>query len=138
MHKIGSIPFKVYNNKVAVLFVTSQVRGRWILPKGELNDNESHEDACHRETYNESGAKGIMMKNFPITKSITKLTTKGIVSNSVTFYPLIVENQDNEWPDKNKRQRHWALLKDVNKVASKDDYLEVLEDFQKLKPWMSI
>ena len=69
MHKIGSIPFKVYKNKVAVLFVTSQVRGRWILPKGELNDNESHEDACHRETYNESGAKGIMMKNFPITKS---------------------------------------------------------------------
>ena len=102
MHNIGSIPFKVYKNKVAVLFVTSQVRGRWILPKGELNDNESHEDACHRETYNESGAKGIMMKNFPITKSITKLTTKGIVSNSVTFYPLIVENQDNEWPDKTK------------------------------------
>ena len=66
------------------------------------------------------------------------MTSKGIVSNSVTFYPLIVENQDNEWPDKNKRQRHWALLKDVNKVASKDDYLEVLEDFQKLKPWMSI
>ena len=26
MHKIGSIPFKVYKNKVAVLFVTSQVR----------------------------------------------------------------------------------------------------------------
>ena len=52
MHKIGSVPFKVYENKVAVLFVTSQARGRWILPKGTLNDGESHEDACYRETFN--------------------------------------------------------------------------------------
>jgi len=138
MHKIGSIPFKVHENKVAVLFVTSQSRGRWILPKGTLHDGESHEDACYRETYNEAGAKGFMMKNYPITKPITKLTTNGIISNSVTFYPLIVENQDNKWPDKIKRQRHWALLKDVSKVASREDYLLVLEDFKRLKPWKLI
>lgn len=135
LHKIGSIPFKVFNNKVAVLFVTSQARGRWILPKGELLDSESHEQACYRETYNECGAKGYMMKNFPITKPITKLTSNGLISNSVTFYPLVVEEQDSNWPDQNKRQRHWALLKDVNKVASREDYIYVLEDFKNLKPW---
>ena len=56
----------------------------------------------------------------------------------MTFYPLVVENQDNEWPDKTKRQRHWALLKDVSKVASREDYLLVLEDFKRLKPWKLI
>ena len=135
MHKIGSVPFKVFKNKVAVLFVTSQVRGRWILPKGTLLDGESHEDTCYRETYNEAGAKGYMMKNYPITKPITKLTSNGIISNSVTFYPLVVEEQDSNWPDQAKRQRHWALLKDVKKVASREDYIYVLEDFKKLKPW---
>jgi len=79
-----------------------------------------------------------MMKNYPITKPITKLTSIGKISNSVTFYPLVVENQDNDWPDKTKRQRHWALLKDVSKVASREDYLLVLEDFKRLKPWKLI
>ena len=76
-----------------------------------------------------------MEKNKLSTKPITKLTSNGLISNSVTFYPLVVEEQDSNWPDQNKRQRHWALLKDVNKVASREDYIYVLEDFKNLKPW---
>jgi ADP-ribose pyrophosphatase YjhB (NUDIX family) len=138
IHKVGSIPFQVFKDKVAVLFVTSQVRGRWILPKGILVAGESHDDACHRETYKESGVKGRIIKNFPVTKRITKLTSKGIISTPVTFYPLLVQKQDDDWPDKIKRQRHWALLRDVHKVASKEDYINVLKSFEELKPWKLI
>ena len=96
IHKVGSIPFQIFKDKVAVLFVTSQVRGRWILPKGILVGGESHDDACHRETYKESGVKGRIIKNFPVTKRITKLTSKGIISTPVTFYPLLVQKQDDD------------------------------------------
>jgi hypothetical protein len=35
-HKIGAIPFSIKDDRIAILFVTSQRRGRWILPKGNL------------------------------------------------------------------------------------------------------
>ena len=37
-HKVGAIPFDIRNDRIAILFVTSQQRGRWILPKGELQN----------------------------------------------------------------------------------------------------
>ncbi len=138
MHKVGSIPFKVYKDKFAILFVTSQVRGRWILPKGTLIKGESHEIACNRSTFEEAGVKGKLLKNFPITKLITKSIDNGTTLLPVTFYPLLVENQFDDWPDKDKRQRHWSLLKDAHKVASREDYLNVLDDFKSFNSFILI
>lgn len=138
MHKVGSIPFKVFKDKFAILFVTSQVRGRWILPKGTLLEGESHETACNRSTFEEAGVKGKLIKNFPITKLITKSINNGTTLVPVTFYPLLVENQFDDWPDKGTRQRHWSLLRDVNKVASREDYLNVLDDFKSFDSFILI
>lgn len=38
--KIGVIPFDVSGDRIAVMFVTSQKRGRWILPKGNLKSGD--------------------------------------------------------------------------------------------------
>ena len=138
MHKVGSIPFKIYKDKVAILFVTSQIRGRWILPKGMAINSETHEETCNRETFKEAGVEGNLMKNFPTTKLITKLVDNDITLHPVTYDPLNVEKQYDEWPDKSIRQRHWSLLRDVHKVASREDYLNVIINFQELKPWEKI
>ena len=42
MHRIGIIPFDMKDDATAVLFVTSQTRGRWILPKGKAKPGERH------------------------------------------------------------------------------------------------
>ena len=48
MYRIGIIPFEVNDNAIAMLFVTSQTRGRWILPKGKRKVGESHAETCLR------------------------------------------------------------------------------------------
>ena len=45
-HKIGVIPFDISGDNIAIMFVTSQRRGRWILPKGNLKSGESHKKGC--------------------------------------------------------------------------------------------
>ena len=40
-HRVGIIPFDTREGAVALLFVTSQTRGRWILPKGWLMEGLS-------------------------------------------------------------------------------------------------
>lgn len=136
MHRVGIIPFDIKDDQVALLFVTSQTRGRWILPKGKRKTGETQFEACHREGFEEAGVRGTLLEDFPATVVIGKQGKKGKQSVVVTYYPFLVQNQEDEWPEKERRQRHWALLEDAPKVAYKEDYLAVIEQFDTLRPWI--
>ena len=136
MHRIGIIPFDIRDELVAVLFVTSQTRGRWILPKGQLKLAEDQVSACHREGFEEAGVKGIVLDDFPSTVVVSKQTPSGLQTVPVTYYPFLVQEQLDDWPEQSKRQRHWALIEDAGKVAYRDDYLNLVKQFQALKPWI--
>lgn len=118
------------------MFVTSQQRGRWIFPKGNLLENEKHKDGCKREALEEAGIKGKIYKNFPITVPITKKHSVKTYETPVTYYPMLVKKQLDDWPEKQKRDRHWALLTDIDKVLDQNDYLKLAYIFQSLIKWI--
>lgn len=136
MHRVGIIPFDIQGDQLALLFVTSQTRGRWILPKGKRKAGESQLDACHREGFEEAGVRGTVLEDFPSTVVIGKQGKQGKQQVVVTYYPFLVEHQEDDWPEKERRQRHWALLQDAPKVAYKEDYLLVINLFDQLRPWI--
>ncbi len=136
MHRIGIIPFDLKNEAVALLFVTSQTRGRWILPKGLMKKNETAPQTCHREGFEEAGVKGIVLEDFPVTVAINKQGDDAMQAVPVTYYPYFVSEQFDEWPEQNKRERHWALLGDASKVVDREDYLGLIRQFENLVPWI--
>src|SRR3546814_566664 len=136
MHRVGVIPFDTRESAVAVLFVTSQTRGRWIRPKGMKKQQETNVEACHREGFEEAGVKGVVLEDFPMTVLVTKQTSKGKRVVPVTYYPFRVTEQFAEWPEKDRRQRHWALLEDVPRVAYREDLLPLIKQFDELKAWV--
>ncbi|MGB2166809.1 MAG: NUDIX hydrolase [Candidatus Puniceispirillales bacterium] len=136
IHKIGAIPFAVKDDRIAILFITSQQRGRWILPKGNLKMKESHKKGCKREAFEEAGVKGKILKHFPLTILISKLIDRQMDKVAVTYYPLLVTKQYDDWPEASKRQRHWSLLEDAPRVTDREDYLNVIRQFGAIKPWV--
>lgn len=136
MHRVGIIPFDIKDEAIAVLFVTSQTRGRWILPKGRIKPEESQIEACHREGFEEAGVRGVVLEDFPSTVVIGKKSASGLQKVPVTYYPLLVREQFDDWPEQSKRQRHWALIEDAPKVAYRVDYLNLVQQFQALQPWI--
>jgi len=136
MHRIGIIPFDMRDQAVALLFVTSQTRGRWILPKGKPKLGESHAQTCHREGFEEAGVRGIVLEDFPTSVPIGRQTPQGIEKKPVIYYPYLVLEQADEWPEKKKRQRHWALIEDASKVAYRVDYLALVQHFETMRPWI--
>lgn len=136
MHRVGIIPFESREQGLAVLFVTSQTRGRWVLPKGKQEEGESHAETCAREGFEEAGVKGVVLENFPITAPVTKLTKAGTVVLPVTYYPFLVTEQAESWPEKKLRERNWALLDDARGVTYDEDFLIVLQLFEALRPWI--
>jgi ADP-ribose pyrophosphatase YjhB (NUDIX family) len=133
-HKIGVIPFSVDGDRIAIMFVTSQKRGRWILPKGNLKADEKHKKGCKREAFEEAGVSGKILKDFPITTAISKSTDTGLVQTAVTYYPMLVTQQADEWPEKHKRERHWALLKDAYQVTDREDFRQLIGLFDAISP----
>ncbi len=136
MHRIGIIPFATRENAMALLFVTSQTRGRWILPKGKQQPAETHAATCHREGFEEAGVRGHVLEDFPITVVVTKLTRQGKLRVPVTYYPFLVTEQMDDWPEKSKRERHWALIEDAPRVAYREDLVPLIKQFEELKPWI--
>ena len=136
MHRIGAIPFDIRDEAVALLFVTSKTRGRWILPKGIQNSNETHEQTCRREVFEEAGVNGHVIQDYPFTIPVTKKTDKGMRRVPVTYYPFFVTDQSEEWPEMKKRQRHWALIGDARNVAYRDDFLDIINHFDAMMPWI--
>lgn len=136
-HRVGIIPFDIRDKAIAILFVTSQTRGRWILPKGRAKPGESHVETCHREGFEEAGIRGMALEDYPFTVLITKQLPEGIQPVPVTYYPYLVSEQVDEWPEKDRRQRHWALIEDVPKVADREDYLRLIRQFERLRPWIT-
>jgi ADP-ribose pyrophosphatase YjhB (NUDIX family) len=132
-HKIGVIPFDISSERIAIMFVTSQKRGRWILPKGNLKAGESHKKASKREAFEEAGVIGNLLKNFPMTHVIHKTNKASISRVMVTYYPMLVSEQFDEWPEKRKRERHWALLDDALRVTDHIDFHNVINNFIELK-----
>ena len=136
MHRIGIVPFDIKDDAIALLFVTSQTRGRWILPKGAVESGENHIEACHREGFEEAGIEGVVLEDFPITLPINKQTDDGKKAVPVTYYPLLVQSQVDDWPEKEQRERHWALLSDATKVTYREDYQGLISLFSSLTPWI--
>ena len=137
MHRVGIIPFDIKDNSVALLFVTSQTRGRWILPKGRQKKNETHVETCHREGYEEAGVRGKVFEDFPFTVRIGKMTSRGLEEVPVTYYPYLVLTQEEDWPERPRRERHWALIEDAHKVAYREDYLVLVRQFEALRKWIT-
>lgn len=131
-HRVGIVPFDIKGDMIAILFVTSQTRGRWILPKGKSKSGESDTAAAKREAFEEAGIKGDILSQFPMTVLIEKTSLDTSERVPVTYYPMRVTQQVDDFPEKKSRERHWALLKDATRVAHHDDYLEIVGQFKQL------
>ncbi|MFZ9135019.1 MAG: NUDIX hydrolase [Candidatus Puniceispirillaceae bacterium] len=133
-HKIGVIPFAISGDRVAIMFVTSQRRGRWILPKCNLKQDESHKKGCKREAFEEAGVKGRIMSELPMTHVVTKSSDGKLSQVAVTYYPMLVSKQVVVCPEQAKRERHWALLEDAERVTDREDFQQIIKQFAAIKP----
>jgi len=135
-NKIGAIPFKITDDGLYILFVTSQTRKRWIFPKGNLKAKESRKKACKREAFEEAGVKGRVLKDFPITVVIGKSEKNKIDLELVTYFPLYIHKKEKNWPEAKERDRIWVSLKEAKSLLDDEDFFQLLEWFEEISPWV--
>ncbi|MCT8341165.1 NUDIX hydrolase [Flavobacteriaceae bacterium TK19130] len=90
----------VYNSKKEILFIYR--KKRWDLPKGRIEKKESHEEAAIREVEEETGIKGLEIRQF-LTTTYHVFKRGGKYKLKITYWYEMYSDFDGEFtPEKSE------------------------------------
>ena len=115
----GAIPYRFRGGKLEVLLVTSRGSGRWLFPKGNIDDGISPRDTAAEEAWEESGVAGTVADTplgaYTTFKDLTDNVARPAV---VEMYPLEVVTCHKKWPERDQRERRWMAADEATAIVS--------------------
>ena len=112
-----------------VLLITSRGTGRWILPKGWIEDGEDKAAAAAREAWEEAGIEGSVAPEPVGTYVYRKTDDAAARPCHVTVYALAVTRQARDWPERAERDRKWVPAAQAAQLVDEPDLRALLDAF---------
>jgi 8-oxo-dGTP pyrophosphatase MutT (NUDIX family) len=123
----AALPFRMTDDGLRVLLITSRETRRWVIPKGWPEKELLPHELAAREAYEEAGILGRTERSpagsFRYEK---RLTEKKAVLCIVDVYLLEVEQELDEWPEKGQRERRWMTPAQAALLVGEGGLVEVL------------
>lgn len=91
--------------------VSARGKPSWIIPGGGVEQNESIDEAAHRELYEEAGVKGRIIRELGIFDNDERKTRTSV-------FVVHLEEEFEDWDEKRLlgRQRHWYKISHAFKL----------------------
>ena len=111
----GVVPLT--EDKRYVLLIQSTRRKGWVLPKGGWETDEDCPQAAEREAWEEAGI--VIQIDYDLGEIVESRPPKSSKSSKkrdkalYRFYEATVLSEENDWPEKNKRNRQWMSFVDA-------------------------
>lgn len=117
-------------DKTKVLLIQSTRRNAWVLPKGGWEtDEKTAQDAAKREAWEEAGIICKVEKDLgviPDNRSPKDLTAHAPRALFL-FFEAQVEKEEDEYPEKKKRNRQWMTWSEaLTALKKRDELIEAL------------
>lgn len=133
----GTLPYRLTERGYEVLLVTSRGSGRWVLPKGQRSPGETLVQSAARETYEEAGVTGVI-EPVELGRFVTTRIRMGRASDHiVVIYPLRVDLELADWPERQLRRRQWWSLSEASSILAyhQRGVLRAMERSLQVTPW---
>ena len=115
--QVGALPYALVDGRLSVLLITSRRSGRWIFPKGAIEPDMSASESAALEALEEAGVIG-EIEDTPIGSYRTGSDSDGSALVDVDIYPMLVQNQLDEWKERGQRLRHWAVVSEAQRLLA--------------------
>ncbi len=104
----AALPYRMVNGRPEVLLVTSRETRRWIIPKGWAEKGTEPHDMAAQEAYEEAGVRGKVKKRpYGTYRYEKRLTASQSVECEVTVFLMEVQQELEDWLEKEERERRW-------------------------------
>lgn len=112
LHQAGAIAYRIVDDVVEVLLLTSRETRRWIIPKGNIGARSTPARAALREAYEEAGIKGRIASSVPLgLYTYFKVLKSGrLRPAAVEVYLLEVVALKPNWPERDERELAWLPI----------------------------
>ncbi|EMG47981.1 DDP1 Diphosphoinositol polyphosphate phosphohydrolase DDP1 [Candida maltosa Xu316] len=120
-----------------IMISSSKHKDRWILPKGGNELDETELETAVRETWEEAGVEGIIIKKLPVvldSRGSKAPVIKGEFNPDIAtpksefhFFELQVDKLSTEWPEMKKRQRRWCTYSEAKHELIKSKRPELVD-----------
>jgi 8-oxo-dGTP pyrophosphatase MutT (NUDIX family) len=127
--QVGAIAWLPGEAPLRFAVVTSRRTGRWVFPKGSVDDGMTAPAAAAREAMEEAGVIG-QPDEVPIgTFRGVKVRAPFSWPIEVTMYPLRIERVLDDWPEARQRDRRFVTLAEARSLLADPAMLAIAERF---------
>ncbi len=121
VEKAGCVPLRRKDDKIEVCLVSSRrVPDQMVFPKGTVENGEKLVQTARRETFEEAGLIGEIIKS-PMLVDENGAMVRYPKARSC-FFPMIVEEEVKNWPEKSRRKRKWVPIDKLLEKRQKRRY----------------
>ncbi len=125
----AALPYRMRDG-LEFLLITSRETGRWVLPKGWPMKGKKAHAAAAREALEEAGIKGKVEKRPLGAYSYGKRLSNGaVLACTVEVYPLAVQRQLKQWPERDQRSFRWFSAGEAADQVHEPELAELIEAF---------
>lgn len=122
----GVIPFKIEENEIKVLLITSRKKRKWIIPKGIVEPHLSALQSARKEAEEEAGVTGEVL---PAPIGMFK-SEKWDGECTVVVYAMKVNKIFKKWDEDYFRKRKWMTISDAVKAINNQEIVPILKNLE--------
>jgi 8-oxo-dGTP pyrophosphatase MutT (NUDIX family) len=112
----AAIPFRIRDDQIEILLITSRNGKKWIIPKGIIEPGDSARKTAAKETIEEAGVSGVI--DLEEVGAFKYKKWGGICE--VKVFSMHIKKTMDYWLEMDFRIRRWYRLKDaVSRVKPK-------------------
>ncbi len=104
----GAVVFKIQDDILKILIITSRKKKKWIIPKGIIEPGMSPSESAAKEAYEEAGVQGKIVPQKIGEYSFNKWGG----TCTVSLYPMRCDNLLDKWAE-DFRDRMWVTVNDA-------------------------
>lgn len=107
--------------------ITSRETHRWVLPKGWAEEGLTGAELASKEAFEEAGILGrtsqAAIGSYGYLKRLTDGSRRWC---NVTVFPMMVEQELEDWPERRERRRQWFKVDDAAALVAEEDLADLL------------
>lgn len=128
--QFAALVYRVKDEKLQVLLITSRRTGRWIIPKGWPMLGKRPAEAAAQEAWEEAGVKGKVSDQCLGLYSYYKTNPRfGTLPCLVNVYPVEAKKLVKKFPEAGERRRKWFSPKKAAKLVREPELAKLIKSF---------
>src|ERR1700712_2919926 len=117
--QFAALPYRMRNDGIEILLITTRKKRRWSVPKGWPIKRKSPQQTAATEAYEEAGVHGAIGISRIGQFCKRRLKKRRPVICEVQIFPLAVTHQQENWPERHERSRVWVAPRKAAKLVKK-------------------